>query len=152
MKKIEGYKSDSYDISGAGYLEWNTRSGFEFEIGDSIIFNDIQSFSLSDFVVSQCFDKGSYMVISGKIANNVDGVFVDDSMIVSNGVVVSSVGFPFLSGISIDVRATIETNMNYINQVTDESEDNSETEETIIEGEKEIYGDSEDGNAETENV
>lgn len=155
MKKIEGYKSDSYDISGSGYLEWNTRSGYKFETGDSIVLNDSNQFKFKDFVVSQCFDDGSYIIITGKVNNGYDEAFTDDSMIVSKGVIMSSVGFPFLSGMGIDVRATIEANMNYSNQETEESEeseDNSETEETVVEGEKEIYGDSEDDKAETEGV
>lgn len=152
MKKIEGYKEDSYSISPSGFIEWNTKSGFMFEVGDSVVINESQLFKFKDFVVSQCFGNGDYIVITGKVNNGYEAYDVDDSMVVQGGVIVSSVGFPFLSGLSINERATIEANMNYSNQEAEESEGDSETEEKIVEGEKEIYGDSENDSAETESV
>lgn len=150
MKKIEGYKEDSYSMSAGGILEWNTKSGFMFEVGDSVVIDSNPLFKFKDFVVSQCFGNADYIIITGKVNNSYEVADVDDSMIVQGGVIVSSVGFPFMTGVSINVRETIEANMNYSNQEAEESEGDSETEEKIVEGEKEIYGDSENDSAETE--
>lgn len=152
MKKIEGYKSDSYAMSPKGILEWNTKSGFMFEVGDSVVIDESQLFKFKDFVVSQCFGGGDYIVITGKVNNGYEQSDVDDSMVVQGGVIVSSVGFPFLTGISINERATIEKNMNYEKQQDEEDDEKDSSSETALEGEKEIYGDSENDSAETESV
>lgn len=136
MKKIEGYKDDSYSMSAGGILEWNTKSGFMFEVGDSVVIDSNPLFKFKDFVVSQCFGNADYIIITGKVNNSYEVADVDDSMIVQGGVIVSSIGFPFMTGISINVRETIEKNMKYEKQQDKEDEEKDSSAETALEGEK----------------